>query len=128
MREIKGQGFMFTKWNPCSLSRVYKVTPNQLVVSHPLLIFRPHVIPSVPAQYKISLVPTPPPPPPPPGSLSPFLTFSHVRILYVKNRRRGRAWYETPPTRGHLAKVLVATRSFVHCTALVLPSGPCLLH
>ena len=63
-----------------------------------------------------------------PGSPSPFLTFSRARILYAKNRRRGRAWYGTPPIRGHLAKVLVATRSFVHSTALALPSGPCLLH
>ena len=27
-----------------------------------------------------------------------------------------------------MAKVLVATRSFVHSTALALPFGPCLLH
>ena len=34
-----------------------------------------------------------------PGSPSPFLTFSRARILYAKNRRRGRAWYGTSPTR-----------------------------
>ena len=35
-----------------------------------------------------------------PGSPSPFLTFSRARILYAKNRRRGRAWYGTLPIYG----------------------------
>ena len=54
--------------------------------------------------------------------------FSRARILYAKNRRRGRAWYGTAPTRGHLAMifslVLVAMHSIIYSTTLALPSGP----
>ena len=33
-----------------------------------------------------------------------FFSLFRARILYAKNRRRGRAWYGTPPTRGHLGQ------------------------
>ena len=42
-----------------------------------------------------------------PGSPPFFSLFLRVRILYAKNRRRGRAWYGAAPTRGHLASQLV---------------------
>lgn len=54
------------------------------------------------------------------ASPSPFLTFSHMRGLYAKNQRRGRAWDGTPPTRGHLA-MSSGKRSIVHCYRSHLP-------
>ena len=71
------------------------------------------------------------------GSLVPrlSLSFSHffARANFIreksKERESGPGTEPRPPADGgHLAKVLVATRAFVHSTALALPSGPCLLY
>ena len=48
-----------------------------------------------------------------PGSPSPFLTFSRARILYAKNRRRGRAWYGTSPTRSRARTSLTDNKDYL---------------
>ena len=99
----------------CSLLRVAPQCPHSLVTSS----HRNEI-----ATYRVreSIVASSP------GSPSPFLTFSRARILYAKDRRRGRAWYGTSATWPRSWWPLTPLSMYVHSTALALPSGPCLLH
>ena len=65
-----------------------------------------------------------------PGSPSPFLTSFRAREFYTRKfEGEGEPGTEPrPPVASWPCLVLVAMRSIVHSTTLVLPSGLCLLH